>query len=360
MNLRARGSVIRIAALAGLLVAGAAGWLVDARALLACWLAAWWWCAGILMGGLANVWLHNLTGGAWGEAIRAPLLHAGRRVPLACLLLLPLLAGVELLYPWAAPGGTAHWRELLSAPDFKLWWLSRGFFTVRALGYLALWSLLSWLARRPALARSQGFAALALLAYGVSVSFAALDWIMSLQPEWRSSVFGWLAGSGQMLAGMALAIVLIDRERCRKALPDLGNLLLMYVLLWAYMAYVQYLIIWGADLPNEIAWYVRRRTPLWTAVAWTLAAFHFAAPLLILLSRRAKRAPRLLGLLALGLLAAHLLDCWWLVLPGAAPLSLHWLWMAPLLALGMGALLLPAPAPTLPHEKQTDEERAHA
>lgn len=360
MSLRADWSLPRIAALGGLALVGIAGWLADARALLACWLAAWWCCAGILMGGLANVWLHNLTGGAWGEAIRTPLLHAGRRVPLACLLLLPLLAGVELLYPWAAPGGTAHWHELFSQPDFKLWWLSRGFFTLRALAYLALWSLLSWLARRPALARSQGFSALALLAYGVSVSLAALDWIMSLQPEWRSSVFGWLAGAGQMLGGLALAIAVIDRDARRKVLPDLGNLLLMYVMMWAYLAYVQYLIIWAADLPHEIAWYLRRRTPGWTAVAWTLAALHFAAPFLILLSRRAKRAPRMLGLLALGLLAAHLLDCWWLVVPGAALPSLHWLWMAPLLALGMGMLLLPAPRFAARREDATDKERAHA
>lgn len=335
-------STNQFAAGAALALLGLAGWLLDPRALLACWLAACWFWAGTLMGGLANVWLHNLTGGAWGETIRAPLLHAARRVPLACLLFLPLLAGVALLYPWAAPGGTAAWHETLSAPAFKTFWLARPFFTLRALACLALWSALSWLARRPTLARSQAFSAFALLAYGFSVSVAAFDWIMSLQPEWYSSVFGWLAASGQMLSGLALALGLVNREASRKVLPDLGNLLMMYVLVWTYLAYVQFLIIWAADLPHEIAWYLRRSSPGWIAVAWTLLAGHFAAPLLILLSRRAKRAPGLLGALAWGVLGAHLLDCWWLVVPGAGSLSRHWLWMAPALALALGALLLPA------------------
>ena len=329
-------------------------WRADPRALLACYLAAWWFWTGTLMGGLANVWLHTLTGGAWGEPLRAPLLRAARLVPPACLLFLPLLAGSGLLYPWAAPGATVQWNGSFSAPQFKQWWLAQPFYGGRTLAYLALWSLLSWLARRPALQRSQAMAAAGLLAWGFSVGLAALDWIMSLQPEWYSSVFGWLAGAGQMLSGLALGLVLLDRGAERRVLPDLGNLLLMYVMTWAYLAYVQFLIIWAENLPHEIAWYVRRGTPGWVAVAWMLVAFHFAAPLLILLSRRARHAPLALGALAWGLLAAHLLDCWWLVVPGAGALSPHWLWMAPLtaLALALGGTWAAAAWP--------DRERVHA
>jgi len=330
-----------------LLLAGAAtlcllGWVADRRAFLAGYLAAWWFWSGALLGGLANVWLHDLSGGAWGEAIRIPLLRAARMIPLACLLFLPLLAGLDTLYPWAAQGGTASWGADFSAPQFKALWLARPFFIGRAIGYLSLWSLLAWLALRPALQRSRAMAAAGLIAYGFSVSLAALDWIMSLQPEWYSSVFGWLAASGQMLAGLALALVLIERAAARALLPDLANLLMMYVLIWAYLAYVQFLIIWSANLPHEIAWYVRRSTPLWKALAWLLVLFHFAAPLPILLSRRAKRAPALLGALAWALLAAHLLDCWWLVMPGSGALSRHWLWIAPALAALFGLALAPA------------------
>ncbi|CAH0260141.1 hypothetical protein SRABI118_03196 [Massilia sp. Bi118] len=290
-----------------LAVAGMA-WRPDLRALLAGYLALWWFGIGVLLGGLANVWLHQLTGGAWGETIRPPLLRAARWLPLACLLFLPVLLGMRLLYPWA--GGQVP----EPATDFRRWWFDPVFFIVRSVLYLAIWSLLAWIETR-ARSRSAARAAACLLAYGFSVSLAAADWIMSLQPEWYSSVFGWLAATGQMLAGLALAVLLIDREAARQRLPDLGNLLMMYVLTWAYLAYVQFLIIWAADLPREIAWYLRRDTPAWHAVAWGLLALHGAGPLIILLSRHAKQAPRVLGALAVVLLAAHVLDCWWLVLP---------------------------------------------
>jgi hypothetical protein len=345
-----------------LLLAGAAalcllGWLVDPRAFLASYLAAWWFWTGALLGGLANVWLHNLTDGAWGEAIRVPILRRARLIPLACVLFLPVLLGMDTLYPWAADAGAgmARWSGDFSAPHFKNLWLSGPFFIGRSIGYLAVWSLLAWLATRPSLQRSRAMAAVGLLAYAFTVSLAAVDWIMSLQPEWYSSVFGWLAASGQMLSGLALAVVLLDREAARKVLPDLGNLLLMYVMTWAYLAYVQFLIIWAENLPHEIAWYLRRTAVGWKAVAWVLVVSHFAAPLLILLSRRAKRAPALVGALASALLAAHLLDCWWLVMPSAGALSLHWLWMAPLLAVAAGVAGMAAPTPPIP-----GEEGAHA
>ena len=315
---------------AGFAVLAWFGWRLDPRALLAGYLALWWFGTGALLGGLANVWLHQLTGGAWGETIRAPLLRAARWLPLACLLFLPVLAGMHLVYPWAG----AH-----PEPDtpFRRWWLTPGWFVLRSVLYLVLWSALAWIETR-ARHRSAGRAAACLLAYGFSSGLASADWIMSLQPEWYSSVFGWLTGTGQMLSGLALAVLLINRHAARARLPDLGNLLLMYVLTWAYLAYVQFLIIWAADLPREIAWYLRRDAPGWRAVAWSLLALHGAGPVLILLSRHAKRAPGLLGALAGVLLAAHLLDCWWLVLPSVAGLGRHWPWPAALPVLAAAVL----------------------
>lgn len=330
--MRTRPLAVPALALAAIaLVAAWAGWRLDLRALLASYLAAWWFVTGALLGGLANVWLHQLTGGDWGETIRGPLLRAARWLPLACLLFLPVLLGAPLLYPWQ--------HGVSGAPDavFRHAWLDPVFFTVRSIVYLVLWSALAIVETR-ARTRSPARAAACLLVYGFSVSLAAVDWIMSLQPEWYSSVFGWLAGTGQMLTGLALAVLLIDRGAARKRLPDLGNLLMMYVLTWAYLAYVQFLIIWAADLPHEISWYLRRGAPGWQAVAWVLVVGHFAGPLCILLSRFAKSAPALMGVLAGALLAAHLLDCWWLVLPSIRFTTPHWLWLAPLVACGFGLL----------------------
>ena len=330
-----RARTLAIAGAAVLAAAALAGWAVDVRALLAAYLAAWWFVSGALLGGLANVWLHDLTGGRWGEAIRGPLLRAARWLPLVCLLFLPVLLGAPQLYAWTRGAG--------GEPDaaFRHAWLSPGFWTVRSIVYLLLWSGLAWIETRVrpgSKARSPARAAACLLVFGFSSGLASVDWIMSLQPEWSSSVFGWLTGTGQMLAGMALAVVLIDRNARREQLPDLGNLLMMYVMTWGYLAYVQFLIIWAADLPHEISWYLRRTAPFWKGVAWVLVVTHLAGPLCLLLSRKAKRAPAMMGFLAWALLAAHLLDCWWLVVPSLQGLTRNWMWLAP--AVAAGGLLL--------------------
>ena len=342
------------APLAVLALACAIAWWLARGPFLAAYLAAWWFCAGLMMGGLANVWIHNLTGGAWGEAIRAPLLAIAGRCWLLALLFVPVLLGMHALYPWAAEAdaGVQRWAGELEpgSAQFKSAWLAPWFFVVRSLAYLALWLALAHFSRRPALSRSPRFAAAALIVYGFSVSLASVDWIMSLEPLWYSSVFGLLTGVGQMLSGMALAIVL---TACMRARPepgvfrDLGNLLLMYVMTWAYLAFCQFLIIWSANLPHEIAWYLRRQQGGWPVVAWALALFHFALPLVILLFRSAKQAPAVLGALAAALLAFHLVEIWWLILPARAGGWLQRLWALPLATLFAGAVALAArPAET--------------
>jgi hypothetical protein len=305
--------------------------------LLGAWLAVWFFWIGIIMGSLANVWLHNLSGGAWGEAIRAPLLRAGRQLPWASILFPPVLAGMALLYPWAgnAAGGIARWQGELSAPAFKNAWLSPAFFVARSVVYLLIWNGLALATARPAFERSRPLSAAAMILYGFSMSAAAADWIMSLMPLWYSSVFGWLVCIGQMLAGMAFGIVRAVRASgtVLGVYRDLGNLLLMYVLMWAYLAFSQFLIIWAENLPHEIVWYVARRREPWLAVAWLLAVFFFFAPLLVLLSRHVKETPGLLGMLARALLGLQLLNTCWLVLPSLAVEPRQWLWAVPLAAL---------------------------
>lgn len=320
-------------------------WWLDRTALLAAWLAGWCFAAGIVMGGLANVWLHTLTGGAWGDAIRPRLLGLGRLMPWLALLFLPILAGLQDLYPWAAGRGLQPWAGELTAPAFKAAWLQPSGFALRAVAILALWCFLAWRSRRP---HSGPFAAVALVAYSFSVGVAAVDWIMSLLPVWYSSSFGLVVAIGQVLAGMAFAIALAARDHAEpRLLRDLGNLLLAYVLTWAYLAFTQFLIVWSENLPHEISWYVVRLQTGWLWAGVLLAVFHFALPLLILLFRQAKESARWAARLALGLLAVHALDCWWLVLPSVAgrASSPHLLGLAVLATLGLAALgwgLLPA------------------
>lgn len=308
------------------------GWSIDARLILASYLAAWWFWMGIALGGLANVWLHNLTGGKWGEPIRGPLLAVSRVIPWLCLLFLPVLVGAHLLYPWTSGEGMAKLTDDLTAPGFKTFWLSLPFFIVRSIAYLVVWSLLAWASQHPSRVRSAAWSSFALLVYGFSVSLASVDWIMSLLPQWYSSVFGWLVGVGQMTAGMCLAILLVpklDAKSEAALLLDLGNLLLMYVMTRMYLAFVQFLIIWAENLPHEIAWYEQRRSLDWLIVSWLMVLTMFILPMLILLQREAKRHAVVMKATAVMVLFGQGVNCWWLVFPSLDMQNSYWIFLGP-------------------------------
>lgn len=292
------------------------------------YLAAWLFVLALSLGSMANLMVHQLTGGRWGEPVRPAWIAASRLMPLVAVAALPILLGAASIYPWA-PG---HGR-----------WLNLPFFEARSIAYLAIFSALAWLAPgRP------GLAAAGLVVYTLTISVASFDWIASLMPHWYSSGFGLVVGTGQMLAGAAFGVAMgasawSDRDdaEARLRFNDLGNLLLMYVLLWAYLAYTQYLVIWSENLPHEIQWYVPRTQTGWAGLGLFLIAFHFFLPLLILLSRGAKRAPRRLAAIAAALLVAHLADVYWLVLPSVRPDGISVRWTDPaMLVLVVGWWLL--------------------
>lgn len=307
----------------------AAGYAFDPTRFLSSYLFAFLFCLGLSLGAMANLMLHELTGGRWGLPIRRPWTAATRLVPLNIVLFIPLVLGLPLVYHWMGS----------STPDvsIKHWWLNRPFFLARAAAYLALWAILAWrwlsiAARsdrmRPAALRR--WSALGLILYGLTISLAAVDWIMSLLPQWYSTTFGLLVGTSQMLSGMALgaaACAFWPGARTDAArLQDFGNLLLMYVMSWAYLAFTQYLIIWAEDLPKETAWFVPRVQTSWRWLTLTVLILQFALPFVLLLSRAVKRAPRYLGPLALTLLAGQLLFDFYLVMPVLKPDGFQLAW----------------------------------
>lgn len=316
-------------------------WWIDARLAWAGYLAAWWFCVGVVMGGLVNVWIHTMTGGEWGEVIRSPLLALARAMPLLAVLFIPVLMGVSGLYPWMEGDHATRWAGELTKPEFKRIWLDAPFFVVRSVVYLIVWVALAAMTQRPRWNRSHVFAAAALLIYGVTGTLAAIDWIMSLVPRFFSTSFGLLVLVGQGLAGIAYGTLAAaaKSEAPRGVYRDLGNILLTYVLLWAYLAFTQYLIIWAENLPDEIAWYVPRVQTHWWWIGWLLITCHFFIPLLVLLSRFAKSLPFAIGMLAAALLFFHLIDVWWLTVPSVRPHSAHVLWFGPLAALGVMLLV---------------------
>ncbi len=315
----------------------------------ASYLSAYLFWIGLSLGCLAVSMLHHLVGGEWGLVTRR-LLQAGvRTLPIMALLFVPLLFGLSTLYPWAA-------SSTPPASEGARAWLTRPFFLVRAAVYFASWIALAfWVPRwssrleeaaDPRLARRMRLlCAWGLVVYGLTIFFSAVDWILSLEPGWISTVYGMIVMAGQGLSALAfvtaLAGALASRPPMAEALTaprlnDLGNLLLMFVMLWAYVAFSQYLIIWSGDLPRETSWVLNRTRAGWDKVALLLIVFHFAVPFLLLLFRRVKRSRAALALVAGGLVAIHALDVFWRVRPSADPagLSFHWPDAAAPLALG--------------------------
>ena len=295
---------------AGLLAAGGAGlaWpALTAQSLLSAASAL----LALPSGALALLAIGRLTGGGWYAAATPALRAWSALLPLALAAFVPLLAGLGLLYPWTEPAHT-----LDAIVQHKLAWLNETAFIVRALVLAGLWGLMGWLLRGGTPV-SAARAVAALLLWLPVVSLWGIDWLMSLEPAWYSSLFGLLLASQHLVAALAAAILIASPPATGDRQPghDLGNLLLGGLLLWAYMAFMQLLIVWEADLPHQAGWYLTRLDGAWLSVAVANAMLHFALPFALLLSRQLKRTPRRLRVAAALVLAGHLVDCLWLVAP---------------------------------------------
>jgi len=358
---RRLGSACLLTAVAGVLVLIVAG--REGGPWLPSYLFVWLFVLGLSLGSLALVAVHNLTGGDWGRGTRPFAQGALRLMPLGALLSLPLLFAPAQLLPWlhssaASPRG--------GAVSGQLWYLNPSFFYARAILYFAVWLTLARVlshddraaARRPGRRGPslQAVSAAGFVLYALTTTFAAVDWTMALTPSWHSTVFGLLIGTGQALSALAAATLCAyvmtpaADAQLRQRFHDFGNLALALVLVWAYLALMQYLIIWIEDLPDEIPWYVLRTRTSWSKLTSFIVVTHFAVPLVFLLWRRAKRTPGVLAAVAALLLLACLADSFWLVVPIFRPrgFQLQWSDLGALLAIGgvwLGCLVLASGAP---------------
>ncbi|HMD73811.1 MAG TPA: hypothetical protein VKG05_08140 [Steroidobacteraceae bacterium] len=328
------------------------------QAWLPSYLFVWLFVLSLSLGSLAWVAVHNMTGGHWGEAVRPFAQAALRLFPLCALLAIPLLIAPAQLLPWMNSKAGAEGAGLAAGQH---WYLNTSFFYVRGVVYFVVWLGLARLLRDDAARRSrQGVAAIGFVLYALTTTFAAVDWTMSLTPPWHSTVFGLLIGTGQALASLAGAILCANALSLRVDAPlrarfhDLGNLSLVLVLVWTYLALMQFLIMWIEDLPDEIAWMLLRSHTSWSALTWFLVFTHFLLPFVLLLSRGAKRAPSVLAWIGALVLIACLADSFWLVVPNFRPqgFELQWSDLGALLAIGglwLGGLItvigLPAARP---------------
>jgi hypothetical protein len=310
---------------------------------------------GSALGCLVFLMLQYVTGGAWGLLLRRILEAAAGVIPLLALLFVPMLLGLPYVYKYA------QWTTVHTGPNeqSKALWLSAPLVTGKAILFFACWIGLATLFRRwsrqqdeggngHVLERCEGLGAPGIVIYALTITFASIDWVMALEPDWYSTIYPVMFAVGQLLNGLAFALtvmlLLADRPPFAGSvrpthLRDLGSLLLTFVMFWAYMSFSQFLLVWVGNLPEEIPWYLRRSRAGWQYVVIVIAICHFGLPFFMLLMRDIKEhRGRLLGV-AVGLLAMRFLDMFWWVEPAFNHEGEYFFWLLDLAAwIGVGGL----------------------
>jgi hypothetical protein len=330
---------------------------LDTRRVFQSYLIGWTFWTGIAVGSLALLMLQHMTGGGWGFVIRRVLEAATRTLPLMAVLFVPVIIGSHYIYhEW-----TDH-EELAKHPvvQFKTPYLNLPFFTVRAVIYFAVWLALMFFLNKWSLAQDRTadnrytrnmrvLSGPGMVALIFTVTFASIDWYMSLEPEWFSTIYGFIWVGAWSLSALAFVIAMManlskQEPMTRVVAPlhfhDLGKLLLALVMLWSYFAFSQYLIIWSGNLPEEIGYYLHRTHGAWGVVIVTIAILHFAAPFLFLLSRNFKRNPGKLVLVALLILVMRVVDLLWMLAPAFGDGQRVWFWLHLVAVLGFGGVWL--------------------
>jgi len=311
---------------------------------------------GLALGCLGIFFLHNVVGGNWGVAIRRFVESGLKTLWLNAIFAIPIFFVLKTLYVWTDPEVRKH----DFAVGHKAAYMNEPFFIARTVIFYAIWffsgySILKMANEQdrngsPALFRKiKGRSAPALLVFVLTTTYAFIDWIMSLEPNWYSTIYGWMFTVGQVLLTfafmIALLVLLSKREPFASFLKpqhyhDLGNLMLAFTMLWAYMSFAQMLIIWAENLPDEIPWYVRRFSGGWGYVAWTISIFHFAVPFFLLLMRFIKKNPKYLRAVAVWMIVVRILDVFWIVEPAFRQRGLEVYWTDIVAPIGLGGIWL--------------------
>jgi hypothetical protein len=346
------------------LLAGGVGGVMNVNQFFHSYLIGFLFCLSLSLGSLALLMLQHLSGGQWGMVARRVFEAGSRLLPVVAILAVPMLIGLPRIFAWAQPGADANPIIHDKAP-----YLNAGFFIARAVIYFVFWSALMWMLNKWSSEQDSGQAvskvdsirfrtvsAPGLLFLVITVTFASVDWVMSLEPEWFSTIFGLLTVAGYGLTGLAFTIIVlaaIDKDHPAGTLltprhfHDLGKLLLAFVMLWAYLSFSQFLIIWSGNLPEEIPWYIARIRGSWGVVAIALVLGHFFIPFGMLLSAGLKKRSGTLAKIAAWVLVMRLIDLIWYVAPsfrhlapegagGHGGVPMHWMDVA--IPVGLTAL----------------------
>ena len=346
-----------IAGVVGLVLCGV-GYASNSEQFFHSYLTGYLYWLAIALGCIGWCMINHLTEGHWGLPARRIWEAASRTMPLLIVLFLPIVVGMDSIFSWTHPDPA---DEIIAG---KATYLNTTFFMVRAAIFLGMWTFFGYLLSKFSMSqdsddpanfdvwalRLRKVSGPGLLLMALTVTFYSVDWVMSLDPHWFSTLFGFLFAASDLLAAMAFTIVMVKMLETASPLDklvkvqhyhDYGNLLMATVMLWAYMSFSQYLIIWSGNTQEEAPWYLARIGPGWVIISVILIAFHFMLPLLVLLTRRTKRASQHLVKIALYMLVMRFVDIYWLVTPSfshGGTVELHigdiWYDLAGLLAIG--------------------------
>jgi hypothetical protein len=331
------------------------GFLLDREQALRSYLFAYLYWIGMGLGSMGILLLHHTVGGKWGMVIRRMCEAGCRTLPYMAILLIPVLLSMPTLYPWARPDA-AHNANIQA----KTAYLNVPFFLARTVVYFLVWSFYAWrLSQWSAeqdetgddrlISQMRAVSAPGLVVFTFVTTFAFVDWIMSLEPNWFSTIYGAMFLIGEMLESFAFVIALVivlskksplKEYMTTQHLHDLGNMMFAFMVLWAYLSFSQFLIIWAGNLPEEIPWYLRRLRGGWGWVALTIVTFHFATPFVLLLMRKVKRQADRLIKVCLLLIAIRIVDVYWVVKPAFYNQHLTIYWMDFIAPVAIGGLWL--------------------
>ncbi len=350
----------RIALLVGLagLVLGVIGALTGSiDRFFQAYLFAFLFWLGLSMGSLAFLMIHFLTGSRWGLTVRRISEAASSTLWLMALLFLPLLLHLPGLFQWARPEAV----QASAVLQEKSLYLNVPFFIIRAVIYFVVWVLLAFYINRQSAQwsktgniaikeRLKGLGAFGLIIYTLTMTFASIDWMMSLEPFWDSSIYGLMVIFGQLLTSLAFSVLVLNlvpglglgRKWNLRTTPmpfkDLGTLMLTFVMGWAYLAFFQLLIIWAANLPHEVVWYTNRIEGGWLTIGILVAVLQFALPFGLLISRRVRNNMRPLAVLGAMLVLVYLVNLYWQIMPAFYPTQFNFHWLDIVLPIGLGGL----------------------
>jgi hypothetical protein len=319
-----------IAGVLGVVLAVAGFFMSGADRFFQAYLVAYTFWMGVIMGAMALLMVQHLSGGVWGIILRRPFEAAVRTLPIMTVLFIPIVFGMHSIYEWSLPEAAND-----PAIQAKALYLNPTSFIVRQVIYFAIWNVMGFLLTKwsaehdrtgdPGLLdKLSKLSGAGLLIYGLTMTFAAVDWTMSVNPHWFSTIWGMLYVGGQGLSAFAFGICVLvmlaqtaplNRVLTNHHFHDLGKLLFAFLMLWAYLSFSQFLIIWSANLPEEIPHYLNRWENTWKFLSIFIVVGHFMVPYALLLSRDIKRNYGRLRIIATWLLFARLAEYFWHVAP---------------------------------------------